>query len=228
LELNNLDKVCVNVFMVSNIVAKILLVLFLAASPFLLYGFGKEFLQTISRFNIHSSQIQFFLVGIAIFFPVHYIAKTFFQSIWNYLCVLEHECTHALVGLLFGKIPVGMRVSAWEGGEVQLRGGSNLWISLAPYFLPTLSLILLQIAWFFSLFDSLFFYLILGFTIAFHIVTNWKETSFCQTDLKRAGYLTSILVLPVANLLIYGAILSLVFGGAKGFAEFWVIGGKNS
>jgi Peptidase M50B-like len=214
--------------MFSNIAAKILLVLFLSASPFLLYGFGKQLLQTISKFSIHSPQIQFFLVGIVIFFPIHYVAKRYFATIWNYLCVLEHECTHALVGLLFGKIPVGMRVSAWEGGEVQLRGGSNLWVSLAPYFLPTLSLILLPIAWVFSLFDSPFFYAILGFTIAFHIVTNWKETSFRQTDLQRAGILTSILVLPIANLLIYGAILSLVFGGAKGFAEFWVNGGKNS
>ncbi len=214
--------------MFNNISAKILLVLFLAASPFLLFGFGKGILRTFAKFSLHSTQIQFFIVGLFLFFPFHFIAKQFFASIWNYLCVLEHECTHAIVGLLFGKIPVGMRVSAWEGGEVQLRGGSNLWISLAPYFLPTLSIIILPIAWVFSLFDSPFFYAILGFTIAFHVVTNWKETSFRQTDLQRAGYLTSILVLPIANLLTYGSILSLVFGGTKGFTEFWLNGGKSS
>jgi hypothetical protein len=214
--------------MIGNIFAKFLLVLFLAASPFLLFGFGKEVLLTLAKFSLRSPQIQFFIVGIILFFPFHFIAKQFFASIWNYLCVLEHECTHALVGLLFGKIPVGMRVSAWEGGEVQLLGGSNLWISLAPYFLPTLSIIILPFAWVFNLFDSPFFYALLGFTIAFHVVTNWKETSFRQTDLQRAGYLTSILVLPIANLLTYGSILSLVFGGTKGFAEFWLNGGKSS
>lgn len=214
--------------MYSNILAKILLVLFLIASPFLLFGFGKEVLQMFAKFSLRSSPIQFFIIGLVSFFPFHFIAKQFFSSIWNYLCVLEHECTHALVGLLFGKLPVGMRVSAWEGGEVQLRGGSNLWISLAPYFLPTLSLIVLPITWLFSLFDSPFFYAVLGFTIAFHVVTNWNETSFRQTDLQRAGYLTSVLVLPIANLLTYGAIFSLVFGGTKGLAGFWLNGGKNS
>jgi hypothetical protein len=213
--------------MVSNILAKILLVLFLAASPFLLFGFGKEVLQIFAKFSLRSPQIQFFIIGLIAFFPLHFIAKRYFATIWNYLCTLEHECTHAIVGLLFGKIPIGMRVSAWEGGEVQLRGGTNLWISLAPYFLPTLSILVLPMAWLFSLFNSPFFYAILGLTISFHVITNWKETSFRQTDLQRAGYLTSILVLPVANLLTYGAILSLVFGGQKGFTEFWLNGGKN-
>jgi hypothetical protein len=214
--------------MLSNIFAKILLVLFLAASPFLLFGFGREVLQVLAGFSLRSSKIQFFLIGLVAFFPLHFIAKRYFATVWNYLCTLEHECTHAIVGLLFGKIPVGMRVSAWEGGEVQLRGGSNLWISLAPYFLPTISLFILLPAWIFGVTESPTFFVVLGSTIAFHVVTNWNETSFRQTDLQRAGYLTSILVLPIANLLTYGAILSLVFGGVKGFAEFWINGGKNS
>lgn len=209
-------------------IAKILLWIFLVASPFLLYGFGKEVLQLFAKFSVRSPQTLYFGIGLILFFPVHFVAKHFFLTIWNYLTTLEHECTHAIVGLLFGKIPVSMRVSAWEGGEVKLRGGTNLWISLAPYFLPTLSFLVLLIAWSAGLTDSIYFYAILGWTIAFHIVTNWQETSFRQTDLQQAGYLTSVLVLPIANLLTYGSILSLVFGGIKAFSEFWLNGGKNA
>jgi hypothetical protein len=209
-------------------IAKILLILFLIASPFMIYGFGKELWLNLNKISFNNLQTFYFFLGIASFFPFHFVASRYFQTIWNYLCTLEHECTHAIVGLLFGKIPVGMRVSAWEGGEVQLRGGTNLWISLAPYFLPTLSLLALLIGWISGLTETHLFYAILGFTISFHLVTNWKETSFRQTDLQRAGYLTSILVLPVANLLFYGAILSFVFGGIKMFASFWINGGKNS
>lgn len=194
----------------------------------MIYGFGKEFWLNLTKISFQNLQTFYFFLGVALFFPFHFVASRYFQTIWNYLCTLEHECTHAIVGLLFWKIPVGMRVSAWEGGEVQLRGGTNLWISLAPYFLPTLSLLALLIAWIFGLAETHFFYAILGFTIAFHLVTNWNETSFRQTDLQRAGYLTSILVLPVANLLFYGAILSFVFGGMKMFVSFWQNGGKNS
>jgi hypothetical protein len=194
----------------------------------MIYGFGKELWLNLNKISFQNQQTFYFSLGIILFFPFHVVVSRYFQTIWNYLCTLEHECTHAIVGILFGKIPVGMRVSAWKGGEVQLLGGTNLWISLAPYFLPTLSLLALLIGWIFSLAETLFFNAILGFTIAFHLVTNWKETSFRQTDLQRAGYLTSFLVLPVANLLFYGAILSFVFGGMKAFILFWQNGGKNS
>lgn len=214
--------------MISNLIAKILLILFLIASPFLVIGFGKEFWNILSNLTIRSPKVSAFLIGIFSFFPIFFFFKRYFESAWHYLTTLEHECTHAIVGLMFGKIPVSMRVSAWEGGEVKLRGGTNLWISLAPYFLPTLSFFALLVGWIFGVTDSNYFYGVLGFTFAFHLVTNWQETSFRQTDLQQAGYLTSILVLPVANLLTYGAILSFVFGGSKSFVAFWSEGVKNS
>jgi hypothetical protein len=214
--------------MVGNVIAKILLVLFLLAAPFLLIGFGSEVWKTLSNLSIRSPKVFAFLIGGALFFPVWWLARRFFQTPWHYLTTLEHECTHAIVGLLFGKIPVSMRVSAWEGGEVHLRGGSNLWISLAPYFVPTLSFLVIIIGLIFGVSNSIYFFGVLGWTIAFHLLTNWQETSFRQPDLQKAGYLTSILVLPIANLLTYGAIFSFVFGNAQSFFSFWLDGGKSS
>ncbi|HNQ15449.1 MAG TPA: hypothetical protein PKM58_07795, partial [Pyrinomonadaceae bacterium] len=62
----------------------------------------------------------------------------------------------------------------------------------------------------------------LGWTTAFHLVTNWTETSFRQPDLKKAGLLKTLIVLPVMNVICYGAVLAYVAGGAKGFSEFWI------
>ena len=214
--------------MVGQLISKILLVLFLTASPFLLIGFGFEIWKIISQFTLRSPKVFAFLTGLILFFPVWWLAERFIQSIWHYLTTLEHECTHALVGLLFGKIPVSMRVSAWEGGEVKLRGGTNLWISLAPYFFPTLSFLVILAALISGYGNSVYFYAILGWTIAFHLITNWQETSFRQTDLKQAGYLTSLLVLPIANLLTYGAVFNLVFSDKQSFFSFWREGGKTS
>lgn len=214
--------------MIGNIVAKSLLILFLLASPFLVVGFGNEVWKILTNLTIRSPKVVAFLVGAVIFYPIWVFAKSYFQTAWQYICTLEHECTHAIVGLLFGKIPVSMRVSAWEGGEVKLRGGSNLWISLAPYFLPTLSFLVILVGLIFGLTNSIYFYGVLGFTISFHLVTNWQETSFRQPDLQKAGYLTSILVLPIANLLTYGAIFSFVFGDKQSFFNFWIEGGKTS
>ena len=48
--------------------------------------------------------------------------------------VLGHELTHAIWGLLFGAVPSRLRVSE-SGGSVNLTK-SNMLITLAPYFFP--------------------------------------------------------------------------------------------
>jgi hypothetical protein len=124
------------------------------------------------------------------------------------------------------KIPVGFRVSAHEGGEVRQIGygtTGQIWVTLAPYFFPTVSLFALLIAYFAGLNNSTFL-AVLGFTTAFHLVSNWGETSFRQPDLQRAGILKTILILPVMNLLCYGAVLAFVADGGKGFSSFWTDG----
>jgi hypothetical protein len=65
---------------------------------------------------------------------------------------------------------------------------------------------------------------ILGWTTAFHLVTNWSETSFRQPDLQKAGILKTILILPIMNLICYGAVLAFVADGSRGFGNFWITG----
>jgi hypothetical protein len=105
--------------------------------------------------------------------------------------------THLLIGLLFLKIPTGVRVSAHQGGEVRQIGlgtTGQVWVTLAPYFFPTLSIAVLIIAYIAD-FNTLLLLGILGWTTAFHLITNWSETSFRQSDLQKAGILKTILIL---------------------------------
>lgn len=209
-----------------KILAKISLILFLIAAPFLFYGFGKEMLAVISKISLSDSRWFAFLIGGAIFFPCFFGAKRVLPGVWNYLQTLEHEMTHLLIGLLFLKIPVGIRVSAHEGGEVRQIGlgtTGQTWIALAPYFFPTISLAVLIFAYFLELSSTLLLGF-LGWTTAFHLVTNWAETSFRQPDLRKAGWAKSILILPVMNVICYGSVLGFVADGRKGFDNFWVEG----
>jgi hypothetical protein len=208
------------------IINRLLLIIFLLAAPFLYYGFGRELLETISSISLSRSRWFAFLAGGAFFFPCWFVAKRLFPAGWSYLETLEHELTHLLVGLFFLKIPVGIRVSAHAGGEVRQIGlGSTgqTWIALAPYFFPTVSLLVLIIAYFIRP-ETLSLLAVLGWTTAFHLVTNWGETSFRQPDLRKAGLISSILILPLMNLICYGAVLSFVAGGRKGFGGFWYEG----
>jgi hypothetical protein len=209
-----------------KIISKISLVLFLVAAPFLFYGFGKETFSVISKFSLNNSRWLAFLVGAAIFVPCLFVGKRLFHSAWCYLETLEHELTHLLIGLLFLKIPVGFRVSAHEGGEVRQIGlgtTGQIWVTLAPYFFPTISLAVLIVAYFAEL-NTLTLLGILGWTTAFHLVSNWGETSFRQPDLQKAGILKTLLILPVMNLICYGAVLAFVAGAGKGFRNFWTQG----
>lgn len=213
-----------------QIIAKILLILFLLAVPFLLYGFGSELLKIITQISLKDWRWISFLIGFVVFLPFHFLAQRLFSSIWSYLQTLEHELTHLLVGLVFLKIPVGIRVSAHSGGEVRQIGFGTIgqtWISLAPYFFPTVSIFVLILSYFIGA-NSRIMLGLLGFSTAFHLITNWAETSFRQTDLQKAGLVKTILVLPVMNLICYGSILAFVAGGGKGFNEFWFEGASSS
>lgn len=209
-----------------KIISKISMILFLCASPFLFYGFGAETFRMISKNSLIDSRSLAFFFGFGFFFPFHFIAQRIIPSTWSYLQTLEHELTHLLAGLLFLKIPVGIRVSAHEGGEVRQIGlgtTGQTWVTLAPYFFPTVSLFFVVIAYFAD-FDTKILLGILGFTTAFHLITNWTETSFRQPDLQKAGIVKTLLILPVMNLICYGAVFAFVFDGTKGFSSFWTKG----
>ncbi|HEY8561060.1 MAG TPA: hypothetical protein VIL74_11865 [Pyrinomonadaceae bacterium] len=213
-----------------KILAKISMTLFLIAVPFLFYGFGGALLRMLAKISFADARWLAFSAGLVVFFPCLFIARRLFSSAWSYLETLEHELTHLLVGLLFLKMPVGLRVSAHEGGEVRQIGfGSTgeTWITLAPYFFPTISLFAIVAAYLIGL-NARLFLAVLGWTTAFHLVTNWSETSFRQPDLQKAGILKTLLILPVMNLICYGSVLAFVAGGAKGFGNFWRAGFRGA
>ena len=87
--------------------------------------------------------------------------------------VLGHELTHALWGLLFGARPSDVRVSA-SGGSVRLTK-SNMLITLAPYFFPFYTFLVIIVALvtyaFFRPLPYLPLWLFLiGFTWSFHVL----------------------------------------------------------
>jgi hypothetical protein len=114
-----------------------------------------------------------------------------------------------------------------EGGHVKLSGG-NFLITLAPYFFPTISYFLLPVAFFIPNRSMPVYLMILGASVAFHLVSTWRDLHWEQSDLHNAGIVFSLIFLPVANLVFYGALLALVIGGTEKFLSFWVIGVKAS
>lgn len=201
---------------------KIAKIITLILCPFLAYGFGIAIYEVIKN-----SETPKHFYAFAIGFVAFLVFWSFFKKLLQVICTFEHEITHLLFGLLFFKMPKGFKVTLREGGHVKLTG-SNFLIYLAPYFFPTVSYLLLPIAFFIPTDYLPIFYGILGASLAFHLVSTWAELHLKQTDLQKSGVFFSFAFLPVANLIFYGALLVLIFGKTEDFLNFWIIGIKES
>ena len=119
--------------------------------------------------------------------------------------VLGHELTHALWGLLFGARPSDVRVSA-SGGSVRLTK-SNLLITLAPYFFPFYTFIVIIVALVTYAFLKPLPYLplwmfLIGFTWSFHVLFTLETLGERQPDVRLYGRIFSWTFIFIANVAI--------------------------
>lgn len=124
----------------------------------------------------------------------------------HYLVTLEHELTHALVALLtFHRVP-GVISTIRGGGHVRYTGRGNWLISIAPFVVPTFSLIVLAVSiW---LHERHILGGVLGFTLAWNIVGNWSPAHRHHGDHREAGTIFAFLFIACGNLLVFGLVLA--------------------
>jgi hypothetical protein len=117
--------------------------------------------------------------------------------------VMAHELTHALWGLLFGARVRNLRVSE-RGGSVSL-SKTNLLITLAPYFFPLYTVLVILLRWAVGLFvhpvpvPFLWLFLV-GFTWGFHLCFTVQSLLTRQPDIHEYGRLFSYAVIYLFNL----------------------------
>jgi hypothetical protein len=164
------------------------------------------------------------------------------------ISTFEHELTHALVALLFFRRIHKFIVTSRRGGQVQYSGNfggdfGTLLIGLAPYYLPTFTLIsvlvrpLIPAGWF-PWFDGF-----IGTTLAFHICSTpeetkqaWTKRSFTgagdnqktKSDIGKVGFIFAFLVIAGFGLFLMGLALQLIGSGYAGTWQFLKQVGKTS
>ncbi|MEA1953792.1 MAG: M50 family metallopeptidase [Campylobacterota bacterium] len=150
------------------------------------------------------------LVGIGIYIIVW---KVFIKNIANgWFSTFEHELTHSIFALATFHKVTNIKVTASNGGHMNYCGvgGGNWLITIAPYFSPTLSALVLVVMYLApTQFHSILLG-ILGFSMAFHMHSTWHETHYGQTDLKEVGFTFAWIFLPAANVLANIMFLSLI------------------
>lgn len=120
----------------------------------------------------------------------------------GFMQTFSHELTHTIVGLMFGRKIYSFKATNGDGGEMWHSGGrfGDMFISLAPYCLPifTYAFLVLRIIGAWKL--LLWFDILIGFTLAFHIVCFARQTRNYQTDISSQGYLKSYLFIVLFGL----------------------------
>jgi len=152
---------------------------------------------------------SYFLKGVIIYLAIHLILYK-----PNYFYVLGHEIAHALAAFICGGKVSAFRVSARGGGVLSTK--SNFFIALFPYFFPTYTIFFWLIYFLVSLFRDIsslapHFLFVVGFTLTFHLVMTVDSLKIKQADIFKTGYLFSVSLIYVLNLLLISFILSLVF-----------------
>ena len=118
--------------------------------------------------------------------------------------ILGHELTHALWAMLFGGRAKNLRVTA-KGGSVRVTK-SNVLITLAPYFFPFYTILLILIHLLLRLFfDPVPFaaawLFLVGFTWSFHLTFTLQSLMVRQPDILEYGRLFSYALIYLLNML---------------------------
>jgi hypothetical protein len=127
--------------------------------------------------------------------------------------VLAHELTHALWAYLMGAEVHGMNISR-KGGSVVL-SGSNMWVTLSPYFFPLYTVVISIVYWICSLAWDLsqlewLWLALVGLTWSFHLTFTISSLLQHQTDIVEYGRVFSLTVIYLMNVLGMGVWIALV------------------
>lgn len=135
-----------------------------------------------------------FIVWILLYFTVPLPIRTY---------VLAHELTHALWGMLMGARIFRMRVSRDSGSVTMSK--SNFLITLAPYFFPLYTVIVIVSYYVLSIFYDvsryhLFWLGLVGFTWGFHFTFTISTLLQHQSDIKVYGAVFSYVLIYLFNI----------------------------
>ncbi|MBU0604910.1 MAG: hypothetical protein KKH77_01325 [Candidatus Omnitrophica bacterium] len=165
--------------------------------------------------------LKYFMWGVGAYIVLHLL---FFKPMFIY--VLGHEAVHAVTSWVMGGKINSFKVSD-KGGSVSTTK-TNAVVELSPYFIPIYAIILMAVyfvvAYSYKINGAVFIFLI-GFTLTLHLVMTIEVMKIRQPDLMKSGYLFSIVIVYVLNIIIIAMLFSLLFpsfSSKKFFADSYV------
>jgi hypothetical protein len=171
-----------------------------------------------------------FLIGAAVGFPISLVMVN--NSNLLFVTHVLHEFEHAFASFLITfQLPKKMEIDTEKGSKVFVPPSGGCLVTLAPYYFALLTIPFLvfkaALYFVFSLMQMPFpallavgLDLLIGATLVFHYATSLKEFRFSQPDIKKTGYLSSIVGVLFVNFMMLVLSLTVVTGSYAGFLEY--------
>ncbi|MFH1063077.1 MAG: hypothetical protein V1747_09385 [Candidatus Omnitrophota bacterium] len=173
-------------------------------------GTSKAFYDLLQSLGSVEQTMFYFLSGIGL-----YIVMYFSGLKLNFLYVLGHETAHAVLALVCGAKIKAFKVSS-QGGSVATTK-SNVLISLGPYFFPIYTALIAIVFFCGAMFyPNIYNYariliLLIGWSVSFHFLMTLHSLRVEQPDIMENGYLFSLTLIYLINLIIIALLLGLLF-----------------
>lgn len=206
-------------------------------SLILLKGIFVGFFNGVASLFGNSEILTNFIIGLVISCIAHFTLVKKYPIISTF----EHELTHAIVALLFFRKVSNFIVTNGQGGSVSHSGNfggkfGDFNITLAPYFLPTFTLILILSRPMIPFEYIRWFDIIVSFTFGYHLFStideiriNWTKVSFLgaksdrltKSDIGKSGYVFSFIYIITLTTLIHGIIVWIWLDSYSGVINYF-------
>ncbi|NQT06008.1 MAG: hypothetical protein HQ575_00540 [Candidatus Omnitrophica bacterium] len=156
---------------------------------------------------------KIFLKGVILYVVIHlFIFKPM------YIYTVGHELMHAIATWICGGGVKSIQASK-EGGQVETTK-SNFFISLSPYFIPLYTVILVFLYFVIPFFIKIpglktIFFFLTGVTLSLHLIFTAEVLKIKQPDLINTGYLFSVVLIYIVNIMLVAFLICLLFKGVK-------------
>jgi len=149
------------------------------------------------------------VIGFSVFLPFYFLAGAPVRSY-----ILEHELSHVLFAVFSG---VRVRGVSFKKERAYVKTQKiNILIALAPYSFPLYTFILVLIYRVIVIFYTnrlltALFYFLSGISLSFHIVATLHYLQLDQPDVKRYGYVPSLMIIFTWSLILLSLLFALMF-----------------
>lgn len=200
----------------------ILKILFFLIEIPLVIGFTYSFFLVLKIYTDVTAEKMFFLVGIFAFIAIRLLIEGFTKHSFRFIDNFEHEVTHIVFSWAFLKRVKKLVVTGKVGGSVEVEG-DNLITRLSPYFFPLTSFVLLIPYPFLQIGYRKFDLFLVGVAYGIHIISTIKDIHIDQPDLKRGGFVFSMMFVILMNLIFAGILFSIPVG-SQHIGDFLITG----